>query len=229
MLNNKAAIVSRKIFKWWKRSLIAWYQQGESITALFDELNSLAAPYIDGSNLFQLIVMEAHRHSPSVTTHCSSAKSKNCRISSQFWNLLIIWYPLHSRNAYTLWNRFKENTEVHKYAKCWMLTAVHFTTICFAASVKMLGLKSAVKNTVGSSVMYLTNIIGCSAQRKSGRSLLNADTTSVLRILHGSCARWTQQCSNDSEAGISENVWARAQEKHSSAAIQCRAAEPKMD
>ena len=89
-----------------------------------------------------------------------------------------------------------------------MLTAVHFTTICFAASVKMLGLKSAVKNTVGSSVMYLTNIIGCSAQRKSGRSLLNADTTSVLRILHVSCARWTQQCSNDSEAGISENVWA---------------------
>ena len=70
-----------------------------------------------------------------------------------------------------------------------MLTAVHFTTICFAASVKMLGLKSAVKNTVGSSVMYLTNIIGCSAQRKSGRSLLNADTTSVLRILHVSCAR----------------------------------------
>ena len=47
-------------------------------------LISLAAPYIDGSNLFQLIVMEAHRHSPSVTTHCSSAKSKNCRISSQF-------------------------------------------------------------------------------------------------------------------------------------------------
>lgn len=43
MLNNKAAIVSRKIFKWWKRSLIAWYQQGESITALFDELNILCS------------------------------------------------------------------------------------------------------------------------------------------------------------------------------------------
>ena len=74
-------------------------------------LISLAAPYIDGSNLFQLIVMEAHRHSPSVTTHCSSAKSKNCRISSQFWNLLIIWYPLKER-LYAL-ESFYGKYEVH--------------------------------------------------------------------------------------------------------------------
>ena len=45
-----------------------------------------------------------------------------------------------------LWSRFMENMRSIQYAKLWMSTVVHFTTICYETSVKMPGLRSADKS-----------------------------------------------------------------------------------
>ena len=73
-LSNELAIPRSTLYRWFNS--FPTDSSGKPLPHFLMSLISLAAPYIDGSNLFQLIVMEAHRHSPSVTTHCSSAKSK---------------------------------------------------------------------------------------------------------------------------------------------------------
>ena len=71
-----------------------------------------------------------------------------------------------------------------------MLIAVHFTTICYAASAATLGLINAVKNTVSSSVMCLTNIGRCWVQRKFERFLFSVDTKSARNMFRDSCVKW---------------------------------------
>ena len=71
-----------------------------------------------------------------------------------------------------------------------MLTAVHFTIICYAASEETPGLISVAKNTASSSVMCLTNIGRCWVQRKFGRFSFSAGIRSVLNIFHDLCVRW---------------------------------------
>ena len=70
-----------------------------------------------------------------------------------------------------------------------MLTAVHSTTICYAASAATLGLINVIKNTVSSSVMCLTNIGRCWGQRKFERFLFSVDTKSARNMFRDSCVK----------------------------------------
>ena len=70
-----------------------------------------------------------------------------------------------------------------------MLTAVHFTTICYAASAATPGLINVIKNTVSSSVMCLTNIGRCWVQRKFERFLFSVDTKSARNMFRDSCVK----------------------------------------
>lgn len=80
--------------------------------------------------------------------------------------------------------------EVHTICEALDVDAVHFTTICCAASAAMLGLINVIKNTVSSSVMCLTNIGRCWVQRKFERFLFSVDIRSALNIFSDSCVRW---------------------------------------
>ena len=173
-----------------KLSIISRYQQGESIATLSDELN------IPRSTLYRWLNSFPTDSAGKPLKFSYQEYALLQRKVEKLQNVIMILKAVDCLASAPLKDRlyalepFTGNMKFTQYAKHWMLTAVHFTTICYAASVETPGLINAVKNTASSSVMCLTNIDRCWVQRKFGQFSFSVGIRSVRNMFHGSCMRW---------------------------------------
>ena len=129
-----------------KLSIVARCQQGESVAALSNELaisrstlyrwlksfptDSAGKPLKFSYQEYTLLQRKVEKLQNVITI----LKSADCLVSAPLKERLYAREPFYGKYGST------------QYAKHWMSTVVHFTTICYEASVKMPGLRNAEKS-----------------------------------------------------------------------------------